>query len=125
METRDLNPKYSLLEIERRWLLHQSASPDLNTLPSLLITDRYLKGTRMRLRQIEEEGHFRYKLVKKYGPISDLSEPITNIYLSQSEYELLATLPALVLTRQRFADSSQQPPVQHQSGLARRRPSDR
>jgi len=99
---RDMNPKYSELEIERRWLVDDALLPGLSSLPMRLITDKYLENSRLRLRKIESNGEFVYKFCKKYGKISEIAEPITNLYLSQEEYQLLADLPGRELTRQRY-----------------------
>ena len=76
--------------------------PDLSSLPMRLITDKYLENSQLRLRKIESDGEFVYKFCKKYGKISEIAEPITNLYLSQEEYQLLAELPGRELTRQRY-----------------------
>lgn len=94
--------KYSLLEIERRWLADERLLPDLTTLPVRLITDKYLDSGRLRLRKIAGGDEVQYKLCKKYGKCSEISEPITNLYLTAEEYELLLLLPGRTLVRQRF-----------------------
>jgi len=95
-------PRYSQLEIERRWLVDKSLLPDLSSLPLRLITDRYLDHSRLRLRKIEKADQVEYKLYKKYGKTSEISEPITNLYLSAEEYAMLSALPGRTLVRQRF-----------------------
>ncbi len=94
-------PKYSLPEIERRWLvdltmieLDQLGEPEL-------IEDRYLIGTRLRLRRMSGPKGVVYKLVKKYGR-SGWVEPITNLYLDEVEYATLAALPARSLEKRRY-----------------------
>jgi CYTH domain-containing protein len=98
--------KYALVERERRFLL---AGPPGGALPAAgqaLITDRYLTGTRLRLRQVTRPGspEPEYKLTQKVpaarpGPVRGL---ITNIYLSRAEHDLLATLPAAGLAKTRL-----------------------
>lgn len=95
-------PRYSQLEIERRWLVDKSLLPELSSLPVRLITDRYLDHSRLRLRKIEKADQVEYKLCKKYGKTSEISEPITNLYLSAEEYTMLSVLPGRTLVRQRF-----------------------
>ncbi|QDV18216.1 hypothetical protein Pan153_28730 [Gimesia panareensis] len=95
-------PKYSQLEIERRWLVDKRLLPDLALLPVRMITDKYLDSGRLRLRKIAGGDEVQYKLCKKYGKCSEISEPITNLYLSAEEYELLSVLPGKTLVRQRF-----------------------
>ncbi len=43
-----------------------------------------------------------YKLCKKYGKINQISEPITNIYLSEFEYDLLKILQGAEITKRRY-----------------------
>jgi CYTH domain-containing protein len=95
-------PKYAILEIERRWLAPPERLPDLSALEAVLIEDIYFPKTRLRLRKMNMAGGTVYKLAKKYGKISAIEEPIVNIYLDEVEYSLLATLPGLYLTRQRY-----------------------
>jgi hypothetical protein len=97
--------KYARIERERRFLLAEPPSDSAAT-ATRRITDRYLTGTRLRLRRAEhqyqdqDQAPTEYKLTQKApaeqpGPIQGL---ITNTYLSQAEYDLLATLPAAVLS---------------------------
>ncbi|PIQ26030.1 hypothetical protein COW36_02515 [bacterium (Candidatus Blackallbacteria) CG17_big_fil_post_rev_8_21_14_2_50_48_46] len=95
--------KYAQAEIERRWLVDTSALPDLSSCRHALITDSYLQATRLRLRKIENQADVQFKLCKKYGKAHPLTEDITNIYLTQSEYEqLLKSLPGAILRRKRI-----------------------
>ncbi len=96
-----MNPKYSLLEIERRWLVDLSGI-DLEGLGEPeIIEDRYLIGTRLRLRRMSGPNGDVFKFVKKYGR-SGWVEPITNLYLDRAEFDLLASLPALCVLKRRF-----------------------
>src|SRR5438270_7026563 len=95
--------KYARPECERRFLL--SAVPDGASSPRR-ITDRYLTGTRLRLRRIESDAEVPvYKFGQKIRP--RLDDPsvlmITNIYLSSSEYELIVRLPADLLEKTRWS----------------------
>ncbi|MFF1449672.1 hypothetical protein ACFVYF_16210 [Streptomyces sp. NPDC058274] len=72
-----------------------------------MITDRYLVGTRLRLRRAEraDVGGCELKLTQKIpadrpGAVQGL---ITNTYLSPAEYDLLASLSAAVLSKSRFS----------------------
>ncbi len=98
--------KYARVERERRFLL---AGPPLAStiVAARRITDRYLAGTRLRLRHIErlDSDACEYKLTQKLptqrpGPVQGL---ITNTYLSRAEYDLLASLPAAVLSKTRLS----------------------
>lgn len=97
-------PKYSLPEIERRWHVDPAKLPDLANLPYRDIEDRYFSGTRLRLRRIAAPGEGpTYKLCKKYGPLTQFTEPITNIYLTEAEYRLFEVLEADVIRKRRYS----------------------
>ncbi|MEV4722304.1 hypothetical protein [Micromonospora humida] len=98
--------KYARIERERRFLLAGPPLPAMVT-ASRRITDRYLAGTRLRLRRSESltDGSREFKLTQKVpaarpGHIQGL---ITNVYLSPAEYELLARLPAATLSKTRLS----------------------
>ena len=97
--------KYALDEIERRWLADRAVLPNLDTLDQAVIRDKYLDGTRIRLRKVISGQSVTYKLCKKYGKTSPICEPITNIYLSAEEFALLDSLPGAILDRKRYYDS--------------------
>jgi CYTH domain-containing protein len=95
--------KYAHLERERRFLL-ASAPSGLAPRRSLVIQDRYLQGTRLRLRVVEEQGRARvYKLGQKVrldeSSAADLAH--TTMYLSDTEFAVLAGLPADTLEKTR------------------------
>jgi len=97
-------PKYSLPEIERRWLVEPSRLPQLTRLPCRRIEDSYIEQSLLRLRRIEApDGEVLYKLCKKYGRGDTLANPITNLYLSPDEYLALRALPGLRVHKQRYA----------------------
>lgn len=96
--------KYARIERERRFLL-AGPPPDLDN--PRCITDRYLTGTRLRLRRVEfrDTRVCQYKFTQKIpadqpGAVQGL---ITSTYLSRAEYDLLAALPAAVLSKTRFS----------------------
>jgi CYTH domain-containing protein len=98
--------KYARVERERRFLLAEPPPSEAVTARSR-ITDRYLAGTRLRLRRDEspDTGACVLKLTQKVpadrpGHMQGL---ITNIYLSPAEYDLLASLPAAVLSKTRLS----------------------
>jgi CYTH domain-containing protein len=101
-----LDGKYARIERERRFLL-AGPPPSAAVAARRRITDRYLAGTRLRLRRDEslDSEACVLKLTQKVpadrpGPIRGL---ITNTYLSPAEYDVLATLPATVLTKTRLS----------------------
>ncbi len=96
-------PRYAKLEIERRWLV-EGEHPSLEQPKT--IEDLYMRHTRLRLRlERFPDGSCVYKLCRKYGHVGPQSEPITNLYLNQAEYDLLATLPGARLCKRRYAVS--------------------
>ncbi|HEY6816012.1 MAG TPA: hypothetical protein VI168_10775 [Croceibacterium sp.] len=96
-------PKYARLELERRWLVGQAARPPLEGAWTTLIEDRYIDGTRMRLRRMSRPdlGEVKWKLTKKYECADPAARPIVTSYLTEGEYELLAALPAHPLRKVR------------------------
>lgn len=95
-----VSPKYAHVERERRWLL--AGVPELEGTPAA-ITDRYLVGTRLRLREMAEGG----SVVRKLGHKVRLGEgpgevACTNFYLDDAEWSALSGLPAEVLHKQRW-----------------------
>ena len=93
--------KYARPERERRFLL--DGVPD-GLGPSVHILDRYLEGTRMRLRRVDgPDGSVVGKLGQKVR--TDPHDPaevwITNLYLDEDEYDRLVGLPAAVLEKSR------------------------
>ncbi len=103
---RDFKPKYARAELERRFLLR--ALPEGLTLadPHVQIFDNYLTGTRLRLRKVREPrtNEWTLKLTQKFAPAPpDFSRTlITNIYLSQYEYEVLSVFEGNELRKNRY-----------------------
>jgi CYTH domain-containing protein len=96
--------KYAVDEIERRWLVDKQALGPLEALPVRDIEDLYLVHSRLRLRKIVRDVRAtEYKLCKKYGRGSGLAEPVSNLYLSQQEFELLAALSGHRVRKRRNA----------------------
>lgn len=95
--------KYAIPEIERRWRVNLAQVGPLDALSLQFIEDRYITGTRLRLRKMAApNGDVVYKLCKKYGKTSALSQPITNLYLDEAEYALLCQLEGVVLKKRRY-----------------------
>jgi hypothetical protein len=93
--------KYALAERERRFLLRtvRTGVPAAR----VLIEDRYLVGTRLRLRQMTDldgpEGSATYKLTQKIPTPTGAPGLITTLYLSAAEYTALMELPARTLRK--------------------------
>ena len=98
--------KYARVERERRFLL-ASPPPASAVTASRRITDRYLPGTRLRLRRVEypnsEACEFKFTQKVPADRPGYVQGLITNTYLSATEYDLLASLPAEVLSKTRFS----------------------
>ena len=98
--------KYARVESERRFLL--KAFPDgLDPEESFLrIIDHYLGGTRLRLRRMEyPSGEIHaYKLGQKFRTAGQKAHQrtMTNLYLSEIEYQTLAVLGGSSLTKRRY-----------------------
>ncbi len=100
--------KYARIERERRFLLRKL--PDgLAERPYTLITDHYLPYTRLRLRCMTDETGIvvALKLTQKFGEtdfdrLSPQHTTITNIYLNETEYQLLTQLGGDQLTKRRY-----------------------
>jgi CYTH domain-containing protein len=92
--------KYAVVERERRYLL---ATMPEGVTSTVTIIDRYLTGTRMRLREVRQDDG---TVVRKLGHKVRLAagpEAIacTNLYLDDAEWALLAGLPARQLRKKR------------------------
>lgn len=94
-------PKYAHLERERRWLVDPDRLDIASLEDPITIHDRYILGTRLRLRSMQSGRQSVWKLTRKYECEDPLARPIVTAYLTEEEYETLATLPALDLRKVR------------------------
>lgn len=92
--------KYAVVERERRFLI--GAMPP-GPATHRTIIDRYVIGTRLRLREVrEQDGSIARKLTHKVRLGEDASEiACTNMYLDDAEWALLQAMPARVLAKTR------------------------
>ncbi len=98
--------KYAHVENERRFLIRNPVATSSGA-RRLYIRDRYLIGTRLRLRRVEESGlPAVYKLGQKIrfndGSLSKNAH--TTIYLSAEEFDLLAHVSANELEKVRWVN---------------------
>jgi CYTH domain-containing protein len=98
--------KYACLEVECRYLLNKIPDDLLDNPRGWLITDRYVPNARLRLRQMKSlsgDEHI-YKLTQKYrSETQDAYEAtITNMYLTEAEYNHLESLEAWILKKKRY-----------------------
>jgi CYTH domain-containing protein len=107
VENRDMLPesKYARVEWERRFLL--SGFPGGEKVTRVrYISDRYIEGTTLRLRQQSDgDGQAVFKLTQKLpgGKTRGQQGLITSMYLTREEFDVLAKLPAKVLTKVRHS----------------------
>ena len=92
--------KYAVVERERRFLV--ASLPDCVT-STKEIVDRYVTGTRLRLREVREsDGSVTRKLSHKVRLTGGPEEvACTNFYLDDDEWALLAALPARTVRKKR------------------------
>ena len=96
--------RYARLEREQRWRI---GSVPTTARRAVLILDRYIIGSRLRLRRVsgfaDAATEPTFKLGQKVR--ARLGDPeivkLTNIYLDQSEYDVFATLAAAELRKTR------------------------
>jgi hypothetical protein len=93
--------RYAREERERRWVLR--GLPD-GLGDGVRITDHYLPGTGLRLRRMESGPEVVRKLGQKVrpNPASPAVVRLTNMYLSEEEYVLLAGLGGAPLHKTRW-----------------------
>lgn len=96
----DVSLKYAVVERERRFLV---ASIPTGPTTRRTIVDRYVIGTRLRLREVrEEDGTVTRKLTHKVRLGTDASAiACSNMYLDETEWTLLHAMPARVLAKTR------------------------
>lgn len=92
--------KYAVVERERRYLL---ASVPEGVTSTKEILDRYVTGTRLRLREVREGDG---TVIRKLGHKVRLTEgpeevACTNFYLNDEEWAVLTALPARLLRKKR------------------------
>lgn len=92
--------KYAVVERERRYLVRGLPAGVSRTTS---IRDRYLTGTRLRLRQVTEpDGRVIHKLNHKVRLTGGPQEiACTSVYLDDAEWAALAVLPGATLEKRR------------------------
>ena len=111
------NGKYSCIEFERRFLVRAVPANIVAGTYRWRIVDRYIAGTRLRLRRMEalHGDQIQRKLTQKF---SESNEPatqttITNIYLTEAEYRVLEALGGNEILKYRYVIDIQD----HQFGV--------
>jgi CYTH domain-containing protein len=92
--------KYAVVERERRYLLGSLPEAVATTVE---IVDRYVTGTRLRLREVRmSDGTVIHKLGHKVRLTEGPGEvACTNFYLDEDEWAVLCALPARLLRKRR------------------------
>lgn len=92
---------YARLEREQRWLLRRL--PD-DVVDPVAIQDHYLSGSTLRLRRVRSSSDTVYKLAQKVRapPGSPERVALTNMYLTEHEFELLGQLGGVPLSKTRW-----------------------
>ena len=100
------NGKYSCMEWERRFLVRALPMELVVAGYRWRISDRYLPGTRLRLRRMEAPSgvEVHWKLTQKFQEegMAGRRTTITNIYLSEAEYESLQVLGGNEIRKDRY-----------------------
>jgi CYTH domain-containing protein len=96
--------KYAKPEWERRFLLRRFPT-GAKIHRTRKIVDRYIVGTTLRLRRIDDEDGIVFKLTQKTPTARNgaLQGMLTTMYLKQQEFDVLAALAANVLTKTRYS----------------------
>jgi len=97
--------KYARIERERRFLLDRFPST-AKVLRIRHITDRYVDGTRLRLREQSDEGSSTvFKLTQKVPMRASGAQQglITNMYVTKEEFGVLSQLSAQILSKVRYS----------------------
>jgi CYTH domain-containing protein len=105
-DVREKVEKYAHVERERRFLL-RAYPPELEPAHfHTQIFDNYITNTRLRLRKVREpyKREWIFKFSQKFAPDpEDLSHTlVTNIYLTQAEYEMFAHLEGNEIRKNRY-----------------------
>ncbi len=96
--------KYARPELERRFLLERRLPGDV--VQTAQIIDRYLRGTRLRVRETIEQtasdARTAFKLTQKVPGVDGGPGLITTMYLDAAEHAALSRIPADVLRKTRL-----------------------
>jgi CYTH domain-containing protein len=96
-------PAFTVVEHERRWLCRDRDVPRDDVIRSERITDLYVAGSRLRLREARpvDGGPARLRLSRK-ADVDARTRLVTSIYLPEEEFTVLAaSLPGLRLEKLR------------------------
>jgi CYTH domain-containing protein len=97
--------RFARPEWERRFLLDRFPV-NASVARIRQIADRYIIGTRMRLRRMtDSDGTVAFKLTQKlnHGAAGSFQGQLTTIYLTKEEHSILSVLPARSLDKTRYS----------------------
>lgn len=96
----EVSLKYAVVERERRFVI---AELPAGVVESRVIVDRYLTGTRLRLREVTHpDGRVVRKLTQKVRFAEGPAEiACTNLYLDEAEWAMLGSTPGRTLRKTR------------------------
>jgi len=100
-----LQHKYARIERERRFLVDRFPR-DVNVVRIRRITDHYIEGTTLRLReQRDDSSPTVFKLTQKVPAPSTGAQQgfITSMHLTRDEFCLLTQIPAKILSKTRYS----------------------
>jgi CYTH domain-containing protein len=99
--------KYARIEEERRFLMKALPEDLPEDSPFIRIIDRYIPGTRLRLRRMEsaQGAALVFKLGQKFRPADFEAHQaiMTNLYLNEAEYRVLESLGGARVTKLRYS----------------------
>lgn len=102
----NVQSKYARVERERKFLLRSLPEPLTRMSEHAQIWDNYITNTRLRLRRVRwpKTKEQVWKLTQKFAPDGeDFSRTlVTNIYLSEYEYEVLSVFEANEIRKNRY-----------------------
>lgn len=96
--------KYGKYEYERTYLLESNFLRDKKIKGIKKIRDKYIKGTRLRLREVIENKETKYKLTQKerLRPAKQGVLKINTLYLTKAEFDKINILEGFEIEKERF-----------------------
>jgi CYTH domain-containing protein len=96
---------YARMERERRWRPREMPASLPASTRRVQIEDHYITGTRLRLRKMKSGVdliEYKFGLKELVNPGDFTHAWMTNLYLTESEYEKLISLPSNVIRKTRY-----------------------
>lgn len=95
--------KYGKYEYERTYLLESNYLLNKKIERIKIIRDKYIEGTKLRLREIRENNETKFKLTQKeeLKPVKQGVLKINTLYLTKSEFDKMNTLEGVEIEKER------------------------